>query len=1341
MAEVNWTVFENLSGARTTNWELLCRELVRRNYERYGIFHSLAQQAGIEFHLDLSDTCSLGDSTKHWGWQCKWYEVAAGKSIGTTRKKQIEDSIKKTEKYLPNLTDWVLWTQRSLTPKDQEWFYDIKTNFKLRLWTDQEVIGHLTGEAELLRSTYFGELVLTPEKLAYMHEESVAPIKKRWEPQLHVEVDVERNLKSTLGTPGTWGILREASDRLNSRELTLKSEMADLRDHEKELVEKLLTTLTNQKTHLLALADALDEGRVGKVRQNLENSISPEFSKSDLAQLASKLRAVRNSASLSIASASWEIGNYFSLLNNLKEKMNQNLFAVVGDAGFGKTFLAVELTKPTDKFPGGVLLHAKYLGNNGSLDDLVRRVSFGGDRMDQLIEAIDAVGARLDRRIPIVIDGLNESENPRDWKDLLATLQVRLNRCTHCVIIVTLRSAVSEDVLPAEIDKVSLRGFEYETRTAIRTYFDYYKIDPTDAQLPWRRFASPLFLSLFCQVTNPDRKKIVGVEAIPRSLTAVFEKYRELVVSRAAHSLNLAQQDVESGLERVGLALWNENSRTFDFNKLREIVGDQPRAWDNSLARVFEEEGVLTRDPVPHFGSFGNREGNQVTAILYDAFAGFVIADAILTQQGREHFTSWVTENWERLNPYATAPDTENVCHPLAEDILAGFVGLLPRKFYTQMWKSLPSPLLEVALLETTNLEAGRIDQETVVELRKLCKQKPEVGRRNLFSRLSSTRASTNHPLNAEFLHLVLFEMAVGERDLRWTEWLRKNRGDIIQDLKELECQWSQTKERGESDRLYALWTSWTLTSTANHVRDQATKSLYLYGLGSPEIFFKMVVDSLDINDPYIPERMFAAAYGVVMGSQLSVHDLHEPLAWFLSQIKERILGSNCLTPTNHWMTRMYVQGIFSFAEKFLPEAIPQDIDRTVGRIIFGAKTTVHATTVDNQYTGYIDYDFEHKEFIRLFPHLSRHDDDNPEVMNAWNEVRRRIWELGYREEMFTEIDKQISNHYAYRQEPRPEPYVLKYARIGGQELAGVLTDKRQPSGTSRTGRGNPSVDIDPSFPRQPRHYKSDTPDWVDQPPEDNKEWLSSGQITIPKELLRPSKLGSHEGPWIAVDGSLVMTNRILGRKVFGLLYGFMVSKSDVEQVKHLVKTQEYLGNLFFPEIPSDYYTFAGEIPWSEEFANDPDDYDAQLGLYKRKLGGYGVDGPIVEVLCHSYTFEGIHRLDNPARGFSVPSKSFSNEYQLLSQASSLKQFDSDGKVGAMPCVPEGFDSGSNILFIREDLLRKYASTRDQILILVFWGERNLTSLGYDHPEWYREISQNRLNYWKQIVFFFSNGD
>ncbi|TOI02078.1 hypothetical protein, partial [Vibrio parahaemolyticus] len=79
----------------------------------------------------------------------------------------------------------------------------------------------------------------------------------------------------------------------------------------------------------------------------------------------------------------------------------------------------------------GILLHGKKLRKGGTLDSLVENMSFASNEVrsfESLLSAIDSAGERNRCRVPIVVDGLNEAEDPREWKNLLASIETVLPR-------------------------------------------------------------------------------------------------------------------------------------------------------------------------------------------------------------------------------------------------------------------------------------------------------------------------------------------------------------------------------------------------------------------------------------------------------------------------------------------------------------------------------------------------------------------------------------------------------------------------------------------------------------------------------------------------------------------------------------------------------------------------------------------------------------------------------------------------------------------------------------------------------------------------------------------------
>ena len=169
MPSLDWTVFNSLSGSNSQNFENLCRGLMRLHYGRYGYFKALSNQPGVEFHIDLTENCSLGSPPRWFGWQCKLHTKTQSGDLRASSKRDIEKSLRITEKVLPGITDWILWTPYTLSADDQKWFYSLSSSMTLHLWSEEELDTYLSGNGLILRSTYFGELILTPEELQRRH--------------------------------------------------------------------------------------------------------------------------------------------------------------------------------------------------------------------------------------------------------------------------------------------------------------------------------------------------------------------------------------------------------------------------------------------------------------------------------------------------------------------------------------------------------------------------------------------------------------------------------------------------------------------------------------------------------------------------------------------------------------------------------------------------------------------------------------------------------------------------------------------------------------------------------------------------------------------------------------------------------------------------------------------------------------------------------------------------------------------------------------------------------------------------------------------------------------------
>lgn len=764
----------------------------------------------------------------------------------------------------------------------------------------------------------------------------------------------------------------------------------------------------------------------------------------------------------------------------------------------------------------------------------------------------------------------------------------------YVLFVCTVRTAFADEALPADISRLEIPDFDHDTVDAVRRYFEYYRIDSVDADLPWGLLRHPLTLRFFCEVTNPSRESVVGIEAMPGSLTALFDRYLKQAAERIAELAPRAQryyeQDVRNALYEIGVALWDEKSRGLDYAALRRLLGDSQRPWDHSLVRPLEEDGVLLRFP-------GDTPTSAIVTVVFDALAGHVVADALLARHGRTGFEEQLRDP---ANAGALAgPLSEQ--HPLASDTLRALVGLVPRRLHgQQLWTMLDEPLRTDAVLAAAELEGDYLDAATVDELAMAAARAPS-GRRDLFDRLRTTRGSFRHPLNAEFLDDALRPMSVADRDLRWTEWVRRHQDETLGDLRRLEQRWRSEPTCAHSDGLLARWVMWTLTSTVRVLRDQATRTLYWFGRADRATLFDLAVDALVVNDPYVPERMLAAGYGVSMALQHGAENgafVDEVLPRAAEEIYAAMFAPGAPHATTHLLARNYARRIIEIAVRHQPGILTEEqLERTRPPYEEGGIREWGESEDRNEGEyregnhpfGFLDED----PMNRLGPDISKYHPDTPQYEKAKANLWWRIYDLGYSLEKFGSVDGQLASS-SYRRSSHEDGgwvdgYGRKYSWIATCEFAGFRDDLGLLKSEWEDEQENwTHVDLDPSFPEQLPSYELVPGDLLGDREQDLRDWVSSGPSHTFEEILVLDELQGERGPWVLLWGYVSQDDREAKRRMFCFLQGALIDASEAEEVTGTVGRVENV-DLHTMHVPDTHYTYAGEIPWCETYpANEP---------------------------------------------------------------------------------------------------------------------------------------------------------
>lgn len=1202
MPSLDWSAFDNLSGSKSLNFENLCRGLIRLSFGRFGQFKALSNQPGVEFHIKLSNSCSLGAPPRWFGWQCKCHTRIQSGNLAASSKKDIEESLRTTEKVLPNITDWVLWTPYTLSAKDQSWFYSLSTSMKLHLWSEEELDTYLSGDGLILRSTYFAELILSPEELKKRHVESIQPIRERWLEPVHQSVEAERIIRRMLGEPDSWEEIIEVGQRLEKVvDIITNSDDVTSSTIEKT-INPFVTACSTFANTLLHFHKILEDGDLDIIQQILAEQ--KLLINKQIISIPRRLRTWGLSISLSATNALADMRAAQKLLDEIEKYYEVGLIAILADAGGGKTQIAAQITSQQKNRPAGVLLHGRDLHRGETLDNLASHFLINGNpltSMENLLAALDAAGKRSGCRLPIIIDGLNEAENPKDWKATLAILSETVKSYPNVLVVCTLRTGERQRkhweqsqtnaresfavmALPDGVKKIKSEGFGGDTEDAIEKYFKHFKINSGDAEIPVEFLQHPLNLRIFCQVTNPNHDSEVKIDHFPSSLSPLFEKYvtsaSERIIQMPNLSYSYSDNEVELAIYKLGLELWNVNKREVDEINYREALSDTSRQWDSSIVNLLAQEGIIFRNP-------GVEPGTYVITPVYDALGGYIIANSLLRKYITDREFEWLDK--EEVISLFNGDDS----HELAYDIFVALVALTPRRMNgSNFWEKVPDIFKSAALKLTINIDPQYIDDNTVLSLLDLFENNKKE-RLNMFSYLQGTRGTDNHPLNSLFLDSALRSLHVSERDLTWTEWIRDTRAERFNDLLAIEKRWKNNLSiRTTSDQLRAKYIMWLLSSSDHEFRDIATRTLYWYGCGTPWLLFNETLSSLSINDPYVPERMLAASYGVAMAHHVNLKDqsfISTTLPEFARRLYDSMFVKGAPYSTTHSLMREYASRIIELAilhnpTKFSQEEVNRSSAPFADEGIQKWKESETLKKEDHRLHSPFEMDFENYSIGSLVPGRGNYNYEHEGYIKIRTQILWRVEELGWTSELFKDIDSSIANgQYSARMgsdQNKTDRYGKKYSWIAFHEMSGLLNDQ----GVLDSWRERTSaVDIDPSFPERVANEIIIEQDFLGNAGMDMQEWIINGSMPEVDEYLKLQKLQDIEGPWITLDGYFTQQDESRGRSLFCFIRSFFVSTKDIESFEKYLAKQD-LGGRWLPEKPSVIYTFAGEIPWCSTY-------------------------------------------------------------------------------------------------------------------------------------------------------------
>ena len=935
---LNWSDLRALNGSQRDGFEELCSQLARLETPADAEFlRKGSPDGGVECF------CTL-EGGREWGWQAKFFR----ESLGDSQWRQLDRSVEAALDAHPRLvryfvcvprdradsrragvvTEMQKWEQRVATW--ESWAHERQKRVEFVWWGSSELTDLLSQDSQVGRLRFWfgtgGQF--SHEWLNQQLERAIEVAGPRYTPEVHVDVPIAGGFEAFGRTAAAAARVRELAKNIRQApSYTLRrlagEEASDAiagLDDAVEAVDAVVAELYGmrcaayQQWPLSGIVSTIDE-----VDACLSESLTPLLEKADALDehdqtedverrrqsnpyrdAVSEVRAVRQ--------ALWDAS---AKLTGLERVVSSDLLIVEGRAGSGKTHLLCDIAtrRLAEGSPTIVLMGQQFTTTELPWLQARAQLDLTDLSADQFVGAVEAAAQAADARALFMIDAINEGEGHAIWPPHLADLLSRLRASPWIGVVLSVRSPFIDHIVPDPVrstaHEVTHHGFADDPYAAVERFCEHYGLDFPATPLLRPEFGNPLFLKTLCEgLRNRGERSIpVGTEGV----TTVFGRHLDAIEANIADKLDYDARDriVARALDAVASELAERAARWLPMRRARELVDPlAPRSgYRLSLYRALVDSGLLLESP----GS--GREDDWSVSFGYEWFADHLIARHLIDRYGdAEGLASALTG--EQADSSAAAWNLWNAPLEALSVLLPELRGV-----------ELPSALAghgtdrEVRRAFLSGLpwrDPARIGSDCRELVADLLGEAFHPGTVEAFDALMACSVVPHHPLGAMLLDEHLRHLAMPDRDAVWSQYLyraygRKGPLDRLLDWSEKHPE-RVTALDDEAAEVCAVVLAWCFTASHRFVRDRASKGLVAVLTDKIALTRELVERFDDVDDPYVRERVMAAAYGVAMRS-IDARGL-APLA----EAVYRLIFADGKPPA-HVLLRDYARGVIERAQ------------------------------------------------------------------------------------------------------------------------------------------------------------------------------------------------------------------------------------------------------------------------------------------------------------------------------------------------------------------------------------------------------------------------------------------
>ncbi len=864
---ITWPQFEICNSDKRNAFESMCRLLFKHTYlNNINTYHSNANNPGVEIEPVLTE------SGKRISFQSKYFEKLDSKCYS-----QIQHSANSAIKYYSGKLDVIyLYCNLDLTTTVKTYVETVndlkKYGIQLVLISNNAILDQVIEE-HAIASYYF----LTHNLDENWFYENITTSLNALGTRYNSEFNVTTTLNQYLDL---FSHNEDAISIINNKKLEAIKTIKNNRwkyDENRSFIYSLCRFIKN-----------LDDVTVSTISDCFDwsNRIKSEFSNDFVRineQLNSKIKELNECRSreekqkkekeIYILQELCELDVVLEFEQIEKNLITNKMLILTGNAGAGKSQLfAFNSKKAIQNSLYSILILGQTLINNQYLESQIPSILGLNCEFDELLNILECLGEIHNQPVVIYIDAVNESNYREIWKNGFIRIYNKIKNLNYVRVAVSVRSGYESFVFDNNIinlqasqaiTNIHHTGFQENSIEAVREFLNFYNIPFYPSFSISYELTNPLYLLLFCKMY---KKEYEG-----NNFFNIYMLFEELI-------------------NETNKELLKENNILINKNILLKLI------YQIIRIQISKKESNISQEELLHlefWDTFG-LNSNKINTIRIIEKSGLL--NTFTTKNEERYYLGYnLLEDYLSAKMIVeTHTDKSELREYIKNDVLGIYNGKISKPNNRDLYIAICSlfaekyneecidiieelndnynlTLLYHSYINSYNLrKANTINSKYFIDFVNKHQIEPEI----VFSMLIENSTKINHPLNAEFLHSILINKSLNNRDLMWTTFI--NDIDDSQRIIQLINYFNEgnTLSGLTADNIFLLLIlfTWLLTSSNRFTRDIASKAIIELLKSNFQFCLPLLQKFESVNDPYVFQRL----YGIVFGTCVKRTSVYE---------------------------------------------------------------------------------------------------------------------------------------------------------------------------------------------------------------------------------------------------------------------------------------------------------------------------------------------------------------------------------------------------------------------------------------------------------------------------------